>query len=227
VAAVPEPEPVPPTVAVEELAQGVWLLGGQSHHSVLVEFSEYTALVEAPQNDTRSLAVIAQARELVAGKPLRYLVNTHHHFDHSGGLRAAVAEGLTVITHEINRSLYEALVARPHTIAPDRLARNPAPLMIETVTGDEKFELGDGSRTLEIYRVRNDPHNDGMLMVYLPAERLLIEADDYSPPRGGPSAVNLLEDIQARGLRVNRIVPIHGQVVPFAELQKTVAAESN
>ena len=124
VASAAEPEPEPATVTVEELASGVWFLAGQSHHSVLVEFSEYTVLVEAPQHDTRTLAVIEQARELVPDKPLRYVVNTHHHFDHSGGLRAAVAEGLTVITHESNRSLFDDLTAR-HPLAgehEDRLA---------------------------------------------------------------------------------------------------------
>lgn len=222
-------EPAAPqaNVEVEELADGVWFLAGQSHHSVLVEFPAYAVLVEAPQNDTRALAVIARARELVPDKPLQYLVNTHHHFDHSGGLRAAVAEGLTVITHEINRSFYEQLVARPHMLVPDRLAESPADLSIETVTGDEMFELRDGNRVMEIYRIRGNTHNDGILMAYLPSEQILIEADVYTPGRGGPTAENLLEEISARGLRVNRIAPIHGTVVPIAELQKTVAGASN
>jgi len=227
VASAPEPGAAPVTVAVEELADGVWFLGGGSHHSVLVEFDAYTALVEAPLNDARTLAVIERAREIVPGKPLQYLVNTHHHFDHSGGLRAAVAEGLTVITHEVNRPLYEALVARPHTIMADHLAQNPAPLTIETVTGDEKYELTDGRRTMEMYRIAGDTHNAGILMVYLPAERILIEGDVYTPGRGGPTAENLLKNIQDRGLRVRTIAPIHGQVVPFAELEKTVASDSD
>ena len=101
---------------------------------------------QAPQHDTRALGVIARARELVPDKPLRYVVNTHHHFDHSGGLRAAVAEGLTVLTHETNQALYEELVSREHTITADHLAQNPAELMLETVTGDETYELRDGYR---------------------------------------------------------------------------------
>jgi glyoxylase-like metal-dependent hydrolase (beta-lactamase superfamily II) len=224
VVSAPEPGPPQANVAVEALASGVWFLAGQSHHSVVVEFPTYLTLVEAPQNDTRALAVIARARELVPGKPLRYLVNTHHHFDHSGGLRAAVAEGLTVITHEINRPLFETLVERPHTIQPDHLAQNPASLTIETVTGDEVFELRDGNRVMQIARIAGSTHNDGILMVYLPGERILIEADVYTPPRGGAETVNLLRNVKERGWQVGRIAPIHGMVVPFAELTKTAMA---
>ena len=235
--AVPEPPESPQAnVTVEELASGVWHLAGQSHHSVLIEFPEYTALVEAPQNDTRTLAVIEQARELVPDKPLRYLVNTHYHFDHSGGVRAAVAEGLEVITHEINRAHYEDLAARPHTIMEDHLAKNPAPLMIETVTGDEKYELRNGNRVAEIYRLQGSPHNDGLLTVYLPSERILIAGDIHATV--GPEdiarghrqvgdAANVLKNIQDLGLRVDRIAPIHGMVGPLSGLEQAVAAQRN
>ena len=100
------PSPQPVNVTVEEASPGVWLLAGGSHHSALVEFSDHLLLVDAPQNDARTLAVIAKARELRPGKPLTHVVNSHHHFDHSGGIRAAVAEGLTVITHEGNARVH-------------------------------------------------------------------------------------------------------------------------
>ena len=226
VAAAAPPEAQVPDVVVEELARGVWYLAGGSHHSVVVEFPSYSVLVEAPQNDTRTLAVIEVARELTPDKPLRYVVNTHHHFDHSGGIRAAVAEGLTVITHELNREFYEDIVTRTHSLSPDRLQSAPQPLMMETVTGDEIFELSDEGRVMQILRVTGDPHNEGMLAVYLPAERILIEADDYTPGRGGPSAAALLNNIRQRGLRVSRIAPIHGRVVPFSELETQVRADA-
>ena len=227
VASAPAPGPSTANVTDEEIADGVWFLAGQSHHSILVEFSEYTVLVEAPQNDTRALAVIARARELVPDKPLRYLVNTHHHFDHSGGVRAAVAEGLTVITHETNRTLYEALVSRSHTLTADHLAQNPAELMLETVAGDETYELTDGSRIVELFRMGDNPHCDGVLLAYLPAEHILIQSDMYIPGVGGPfaeSAAVLLQTIRDRELRVSQLVPLHGMILEMDDLEEAVAA---
>ena len=222
----------PPTftanMEVEELADGVWRLGGQSHHSVLVEFEEFLTLIEAPQHDARTLAVIEAARELSPEKPLRYLVNTHHHFDHAGGVRAAVSEGLTILTHEVNGPFFEDLVTRPHTRRPDALAGNPTPLTVELVLGDEVYEMGSGRRTLEIARIPDDEHNAGLLMAYLPRERMLVEVDAYSPGAAVmPFAPNLLDAVNAREWRVERVVPLHGEVQELGELEAAVETERN
>jgi len=217
--ATPITGPAPANVTAEVVAKGVWWLAGQSHHSVLVEFSDHLTLIEAPQNDTRALAVIAKARELVPGKPLTHVVNTHHHFDHSGGIRAAVSEGLAVITQKASAAFYQDAVARAHTIAPDALAKNPKPLKLETV--DEELDLKDASMTVTLYRIAGSGHGDTILMAYFPRERLLVEADVYTP--GGaiaPYAENFLENIKKRNLRVDKIVPIHGAIGPFADLVK-------
>ena len=202
------------SVEVEEVAGGVWYLTGQSHHNVLVEFDEFLALIEAPQSETR---------ELQPDKSLQYVINTHHHFDHSAGIRAAVSEGLTVVTHELNRSFFEDMLARPHSIVPDALARNPQPLTLETVTGREPYELSNGRRTLQIYRIEGDLHSDGILMAYLPRERILLEADAYSPTsREAPFAEVLLRNIEDRGLRVTTILPLHGGVAELDDLESAV-----
>ena len=222
VASAPDPVPPPVEVTAQELAPGVWNLGA-GYNSLLVEFPSYTAVVEAARNDQTALAVIQKAREMVPDKPLQYVINTHFHSDHSGGIRAAVAEGLTVITHEIHRAYFEEVVARPHTVIADHLANNPQPLQIETVSGDGPYELTDGNRTIVIHRLKDDLHADGMLMVYLPRERILVEADAFTPgARASPFATNLLEQVRDLGLRVNRIAPVHGRVVPFADLQQVV-----
>jgi len=218
--------PPPATVTTEEVAKGVWLLAGQSHHSVVVEFSDHLVLIEAPQNDTRALAVIAKARELRPNKPLTHVVNTHHHFDHSGGVRAAVSEGLAVITQKANAQFFQDAVARAHTIAPDALAKNPKPLKLEVV--DDAMELTDSTMTVQLYHIDGNPHGDAMLMAYLPKERILVEVDAFSPGAPvQPYAANLLENITKRNLRVERIVPLHGTIAPFSDLAKTQVRATN
>jgi glyoxylase-like metal-dependent hydrolase (beta-lactamase superfamily II) len=213
----------PPNVTAEPIGKGVWLLAGQSHHSVLVEFADHLMLIEAPQSEARTLAVIARAKETVRNKPLTQLVTTHHHFDHTAGMRAAIAEGMTVITQAGNREWVEHMARRPHTIVPDTLARNATRLEIEPV--DAEKEITDASATVMLYHVAGNPHSDTMLMAYIPRDRIVIEVDAFSPGSAvQPYAANLLENIQKRGLRVDKIVPLHGAIAPFAELVKAGGA---
>src|SRR4029077_17181586 len=115
----------------------------------------------------------------VPGKPIRYVINSHGHFDHSGGLRAAVAEGATIITHAQNRPYFERAFANANTINPDVLAKSGKKARFKTV--DEKLVLQDSTRTVELFHVDDSHHSDNFLMVYLPKERLLIEADSFTP----------------------------------------------
>lgn len=214
-ASVLESEPPPPVVVVltDELAPGVWHVTGQSHHSVVIEMADHLMLVEAPQDDARTLAVIGLARALRPQKPLRTVVNTHHHFDHAGGLRAAIAEGLTVITHEGNRAFVDSLAARRHHLVADALAARPRVPHIEAVS--TRHVIAHGT-TVELHHVRGSPHAATMLMVYLPASRLLIAAD-LAP-------AELLANIDRLGLDVDRVVPLHGRVTPAAALRARAAA---
>src|SRR5262245_33965337 len=165
---------IPPVVVQSQrLANGVWLIAGGSHNSMLVEFKDFVAVVEAPQDENRSLAVIAEVQKLVPNKPIHYIVNTHHHFDHSGGLRTYVAHGATVVTHHSNREFYEQvlLYPAPRTLQPDLLSirypwfsGNRVPL-IEAV--NQKYVISDGSRTIDIHPVQGLAHNANMLLVYL------------------------------------------------------------
>ena len=219
--AAPIAGPPPATVTATEIAKGVWFLAGQSHHSVLVEFADHLTLIETPQHDTRALAVIAKARELRPDKPLTAVVNTHHHFDHSGGIRAAVSEGLTIITQKANAAFYQDAIARSHSIAPDALAKTPKPLKLETV--DEELALKDNAMTVNLYRIAGSPHADTLLMAYFPRERLLLEADVFSPASAvQPYTANLLENIRKHDLKIDRIVPIHGAIAPYADFLKAV-----
>jgi glyoxylase-like metal-dependent hydrolase (beta-lactamase superfamily II) len=219
----------PPAITVQsqQLGEGLWWLSGGSHHSIVAEFPDHLVVIEAPLSEARSLAVIAEAKNLVPNKPIRYLINTHHHFDHSSGVRTFIAEGATIITHEINRPFYERAWAAPRTLEPDRLAQNPR--NAEFLTVSDKHVLTGGNQTLEIYHREGDNHNAGMLMVYFPRARVLVEADDFTPPapnappmpaRAKGFTMALYEHVQRLRLNVATIAPLHGRVVPFAELRR-------
>ena len=215
-------------VTSESVAEGVWYVTGGSHHSVVIEMSDHTMVVESPLNDERAVAVIAEARRLVPGKPIRYAINSHHHFDHSGGLRAVAAEGITVITHETTRAFFEGALAAPATMTPDRQQAARRKVTVEGVR--DKRVLTDGTRSVEIHHIAGNTHADGMLMVYLPKERLLIEADAFTPgpPNApvpaiiNPLSVNLADNIARLNLPVDRILPLHGRIVPLAELHRMI-----
>jgi glyoxylase-like metal-dependent hydrolase (beta-lactamase superfamily II) len=221
--------PPPVTVEVEKLANGVYYIRGGSHHSVAIDQRDHIVVVEGPQDEARSLAVIAKVKETIPNKPIRYLVNSHVHFDHSGGVRTYVAEGATIVTHEMNKPYYEQAWAAPRALNPDTLAKASKPATFETFT--DKHVLTDGKRSIEVHLIAGNGHNDAYAMVYLPTEKILMEVDAWAPlapnapPPSAPSpfAINLYENIQRLKLNVNQIAALHGpRVAPLAELRAAV-----
>lgn len=215
-------------VAVEKVAEGVWFLAGGSHNSVAIEMKDHMVLVETPLNDGRSTAVMAQVKQLAAGKPIRFMINSHNHFDHSGGVRTAVAEGATIVTQAGNKAYFEKILTNPNKISPDLLAKSGKKAKIMAV-GD-KHVMTDGVRTIELHRMQDSVHNYTFQMVYLPKEKLLIEADAFTPPPPNtlapatPNAnnVNLVDNIERLKLSVDRLLPLHGRVVPLDDLYVAV-----
>ncbi|MBV8903636.1 MAG: MBL fold metallo-hydrolase [Acidobacteriia bacterium] len=222
------PGPANAEVRTEKLGDGVYLILG-GYAAVAVEFKDYVAVIEGPQSEQRALQIIDATKKLIPNKPIKYVVNTHNHFDHASGLRAFVAEGATVITHQINKPYYEKVWAVPHTLTPDKMWETKAKPKFETMT--EKKVLTDGNQTIELYRVDGSTHNDGMIMAYLPKEKVLVEADEFNPPAQvatapprnvNPYNTNLAANIDRLKLDVDRIIPIHypadGRKVSKAEL---------
>jgi glyoxylase-like metal-dependent hydrolase (beta-lactamase superfamily II) len=222
-------------VVKTQLAPGVVLMGGGSHNSVAVEFKDFVTVIEGPLNQQRSLAVIAEVKRTFPGKPIRYLVNTHNHFDHLGGVRTFVAEGATVITDDRNRNFYQRVVLapQPRTLQPDRLSQRPfaptGPGTLELQTFTDKYTIADGNETIELYHVDGLNHSDNMLIAYLPKEKIVINADLYGPPAAGgtlanvnASAVALFRNIERLKLDVAQHVPIHGNPGPNADFQRIV-----
>jgi glyoxylase-like metal-dependent hydrolase (beta-lactamase superfamily II) len=224
---------IPPIrVQSQKLGDGIWFVAGGSHNSMVVEFPTYITVIEGPLGEARSLAVIAEAKRLVPNKPLKYLINTHSHFDHAGGVRTYVAEGATIITQEINVPFYQKAWAAPRTLAPDALAKSSTEASFIAVK--EKYLLSEGDRTLEIYHENGSMHHPGMLIVYFPKDKILEEADDYTPetpqvpaPSGIRPAIfmaNLLKQIQNLKLDVATVAPMHGPVVPYSEVEKAASS---
>jgi glyoxylase-like metal-dependent hydrolase (beta-lactamase superfamily II) len=217
---------LPPVVVTsQKLADGVWFLAGGTHNSVLVEFKDYVAVVEAPLTEARSLAVIAEVKKLVPDKSIKYLINTHHHFDHSGGIRTYVAEGATVITQSADKTFYEQAWKQPRTLDPDNLAQHPKKATF--ITYKDKYVLSDGTRSIELHHIAGDNHNEFISFAYLPKERILIEADDYTPgPPPPPIAVafgnNLWDNLERLKIDVVTIAPLHGNVATISDMQKAL-----
>ena len=223
------PDPVrnaaAPQVRVEsqQISNGVWYLRGGSHHSLAIEFNDFVTVIEAPLDEARSLAVIAEVHKIIPNKPIEYLVNTHHHFDHLGGVRTYVWEGATIVTQENNYGFYKnQLVSHePWTIAPDRLSLYPPTeqdegYIFEVVS--QRHTISDGKRVLSLYYVQGLNHTNDMLMAYLPAEKIIVQADLFNapapnaPPPGtpSPSALTFYDNVKAYKLDVATIAPLHG-----------------
>jgi len=222
--------PTPPAQS-EKVGEDVYVITG-GYTVIAVDFKDYIALVECGQSEPRALAVIAEAKRLIPNKPIRYLINTHSHIDHSSGLRPFVAEGSTIITHQVNKAYLEKVLSLPHTLNPDTAQTAGKKPKVEAM-GDKKV-LTDGTHVLELYHLKNFGHHDGMIVAYFPKEKILLEADAYNPqpttatPLNPPSpyTLSLVDNIQRLKLDVQRIVPVHypadNRVVTMAELLKWV-----
>jgi glyoxylase-like metal-dependent hydrolase (beta-lactamase superfamily II) len=218
----PAPDVPPQNVTVTALANGIWFLTGAGVPSIVVEFADHAAIVEVPASEARTQAVIAKAKELVPGKPLTQAIVTHHHVDHTGGLRAAVAEGLTIVTHRINENWFREMVKRKHSIVVDALAKTPKPLKIVSI--DDSYTIEDASMEMQLVHLVNSSHGDGIIAIYFPRERLYAEADVWNPAAQiQPHVRSLAEDIARRKLQIDRIVPLHGNAVqPYAAFEAVV-----
>jgi glyoxylase-like metal-dependent hydrolase (beta-lactamase superfamily II) len=210
----------------------VYLLGGASHNSVAVRFDDFVAVVEAPLDEKRNLAVIEEIVNLVPDRPIRYLVNTHQHHDHMGGLRTYMHIGATIVTHWKNFDFYtgDVLNYDQRTLAPDMLSLWPPTELAEGYQYErvtENYVLSDGSRNMHIYYVQPLEHVEGMLMAYLPDEKLIIEADlldNYEPlpTTATPANRALYAQVERLGLDVDTIVPIHGQPLDWEDFLQII-----
>lgn len=228
----------PVKVTADKLADGVYWMRGFQWHSVAVEQGDHIVMIDAPLDEARSLAVIAKIKETILGKPITYLINTHVHFDHAGGVRTYVDEGSTIVTLPMNRAFFERIWRNPRTLNPDRLALSKKAPKFLTVTNG-KLVLNDSKRPIEVHEQVGTAHSDAIVMVYLPVEKMLVQVDAWNTeaitaPRidtiGGeyvnPYMLNLYDNIVRLNLDVRTLVPLHGpRTTTMAELRQALLME--
>ena len=198
---------VPPPVKV---ADHVWFMNGNT----FFEFDDHITMVEANRTDAALQAILDAANALVPGKRVTQVIQTHHHFDHSVGLRAAVAQGLTIISRRGNEGIFREMVARPARLFPDALARNPRPLTFIPV--DDHLKMKDSTNEIDIYHVVGNYHMADAVIVHVPRSNLLVEADlttqEWDFNWWGDSLMN---NIEYRKLQVNTNLAVHADK-PYA-----------
>ena len=215
------------TVTAEKLGDGLYRLttGAGSYDSLIVEFKDYVMMLEAGQPEARGAAYIAETKKLFPNKPLRYVWNSHPHSDHTGGLPALVAENVTLITQQNNKTFFERALNTPRTLLNDTLAKSPKKVKIETIA--EKKVYSDGARTVEFYHVYPTPHSNGLTIAFIPKEKILFQADYTLPAAGQPANdhVKALQPIVEKlNLDFEQYIPVHRGAAPQtkAELWKAV-----
>jgi glyoxylase-like metal-dependent hydrolase (beta-lactamase superfamily II) len=210
------PAPAPLTVTSEKLGDGLYRLttGPGSYDSVIVEFKDYVMMLEAGQSEARALAYIAETKKLIPNKPIRYVMNTHPHSDHTGGLPTLVAEGAIIITQKNNVEFLDKALNTPRTLLNDTLARNPKKAKIEAVA--EKKIYSDGIRTVEMYHVSPVPHSNGLMIAYIPKEKVLFQGD-FSVIPGEPANDHvkaLVPILEKLNLDFDRYINVHTSAAP-------------
>jgi glyoxylase-like metal-dependent hydrolase (beta-lactamase superfamily II) len=221
------------------MSDGVYMLGGGPANSYMVEFRDFVAVFEAPGSEERSLAVIEQIAKLAPNKPIRWLISSHPHFDHIGGLRTYNHIGATIVTHMANLKFInrDVLTYKSRTVKPDILAQWPPTEVAEGYNYEaiqENYVITDNSRILRVYYVQPLQHAAGMLMAYLPAERIAFEADlfdTHEPPKAAqiPAMRSFYTQVQRMKLDVATVAPVHGKPVPWSAFMTALgpAAKTN
>ena len=218
----PAPRPPAPSPEATVVSPGVWLMHGMGGaNAILFEFADHLTMFEAPSSQAWTKALIDRARATVPAKPLTELVVSHHHFDHTGGIRQAMAEGLTIIAHKGTEGLFREIALRKGTIAPDALGTTPKPLKFRAV--DDHLQLKDASMQVDLYHVVSNSHMAEGLFAYVPKDRLVVQGDFFDVGWELYWWQNTYADnIAYRQLQVDTDVPVHGRVLPMTQVLQDI-----
>jgi len=222
------PTPTPAPTKETKLADGVYLFESGSN-SLVVEFNDHLLVIEPYAGGRGPKPTIDKARQMFPGKPIKYVVVTHHHDDHSGGLRSYIAEGITVVTTPANQQFFETMAASNFTINRDDQTKNQRKPLFEFVRNGKRV-FTDGRQTVEIIDIGPSPHAKEMLIAYLPKEKLAFQGDLVNLPNSGKympttiieTTVHFFDSIKRLGLDVDRIAAVHGPTTTLDDLAKAI-----
>jgi glyoxylase-like metal-dependent hydrolase (beta-lactamase superfamily II) len=214
-------------VTAEKLGDGLYRLttGPGSYDSVVVEFKDYIMMLEAGQSEARALAYVAEIKKLFPNKPIRYVMDTHPHADHTGGLPVLVAEGAIIITQKNNEAFLSKALNTPRTLMNDTLAKNPKKAKFETV--DEKRVYSDGTRVVEMYHIFPAPHSNGLIIAYMPKEKVILQGD-FSVNPGEPAndhVAAIVPVLERLNLDYVRYINVHASAAPQTKADVMKAME--
>lgn len=219
----------PPPPAVTKIAEDVYVLqglAGGTHNSMFVAFNDYVLVIEAPEQilyNNNSVQALAKIKETVPGKPIKYLVLTHHHSDHAGGFREYVAEGATIVTTAGTKGSIEKAAATQSSLLPKLSAK----MTVEAIE-NKKRVFQDDKHVVEIYDVGPNPHANEILVAYLPKEKILFQADLLNPAANGTipiaqdTTISFSERLQQLGLQIEKIYGVHGRMATPEELRTSI-----
>lgn len=207
---------------LQELAPGVQHVVGGTHNNLLVEMGNHLVVFDSPVNDAQSKWVIDAAKTKYPGKPIRYVVLTHHHMDHTGGLRAFVAEGATLVVGQGAAPHFRRVLSAPWSRNPDLSARDLSGAQIVEVS--DKYVLQDGRREVAAYLMDN-PHAKGMLIGYVPDAKLGYVTDIWTPgpplpAKPNPGLVAVVNAVKKAGIQPERFAGGHGASAEYSSLAR-------
>jgi glyoxylase-like metal-dependent hydrolase (beta-lactamase superfamily II) len=200
-----------------DVAQNVSQTQGGTHNTLFIATNSYLIAVEAPNDDGQAVQSIDMAKKRYPGKPIRYLILTHHHVDHVGGMRTYAAEGATIVVAKGDGDYFRKVLARPETLNTDAQKKAFTPKVIEV---DGKWSVKDGGLEVDAYMVDN-PHAADMMIVYVPDAKLGIVTDLYvpgAPPPSNDEVAALVKGVNKWGIKPERFAGGHGSVGPYADV---------
>jgi glyoxylase-like metal-dependent hydrolase (beta-lactamase superfamily II) len=203
-----------PTELASKVADGVYLITG-GYVALAVEFADHVAVFEGGQSEMRGQQIVDEVKRVIPTKPIRYVINSHPHSDHSSGLAPFLREGATLITQSNNVAFFDRAFSTPRTL----LGQTTMDPQVEGV--DEMRVLEDDTMRLELHSVPN-AHTDGMLVAFLPRQRILFQADFTLPQPGqsaNPFVVTLAERVAKLGLDFDRYLAVHAAPMPQTKAQ--------